>query len=217
MGEKREGLIDHEEGLYPLYQSIFDIEWIIDLANKEEDAFSVKAITEKMPAVVPKLRTILDNIIATGQIDNSKELKYFLKARERFKPKFELVDHNIEYFETREIKAKELYNLFNGCIPESVEQISVYLINSLQKADLRKLNKCELCQRYYIAKTRRKQKYCPICSPKNKRTSEENKEAVRKWRAEKKEKQKESFIRRASQDGWSREEAQEMWEFDQKM
>ena len=124
------------------------------------------------------------------------------------------------------VKEKNIYyplyqNLSFGLFLGSA--VSYSLTEFLIKSDRRKLNRCERCNEVFISnKNDKRIKYCPVCSPKNKWTKEQNAEYHRNWRKVQKEKERkikfeariDNLMKRT---GYSREEAIEIIEADSMM
>jgi hypothetical protein len=191
------------------------LSFICDIANAKHKVFAdallskdKKKLVNRNRWLVTNLRKVLDEILATGRVNPSKAMKYFLKTLPPVTPpdepikikRFVKEDGQIWQEEVirskynkgfRTMKAKEILeemvSALNGAYPGSLEKFSFDLIESLNRADLRRLRKCERCGDYFEAyRADGRIKFCPVCSPKSKMTKKQNRKYQKNYRARQK-------------------------------
>jgi hypothetical protein len=165
----------------------------------------------------------LDRIIATKELVDSEELRFFIKICESWRQKYVLSNGRLEL----QYGLDELRKWNWASYSAWVVEISLGLIHFLSdpKNDYRKLKRCQQCNGYYIAKTlRSNQKYCSdACKRGNRWPEEKWAEYMRDYRARKRremqaviELNKDKEIRRRMEVlGLSREEVLEQMEADE--
>lgn len=127
------------------------------------------------------LKSILDGIIMSqGQVHESDELNFIINLQERTITKY--------FFEDGRLIEKAIANpddqgktmITPGWLMFSCRS----LLDFLCDRELKKLKKCPYCGKFYIQnKLYERQKYCPICSRKNKMTPDERANYQKKYRA----------------------------------
>lgn len=161
------------------------------------------------------LPTLLDRFIKDKKIKKSKELNFFfnLFLKRPLNP--------IKYEITSKKGISEIYytksdNLGNvGLIDTLLTDLKMFLIYDYE--NIPKLKKCFLCKKYYVAERNNPhQKYCPICSQKNKMTREERKQYQKSYRANPArqkvitKRKHEKRIQRMIEGGYTRKQAENM-------
>ena len=184
----------------------------------------VRLERSKVSEIQPKLRKILDGIIKEKKLTDSKELQFFTEICERYRDKYNVSDGKLITIKEYDSARKWNWEVYS----EWVQNLSFSLIDFLSnpKTDLRKVKKCQLCKKYYIAEQLRdNRKFCSIkCKRMNQWPREKWNEYMKEHREQKRKEMKKlseealkKEIQRRMRDGWTREEVDEQLRVDDEM
>ena len=184
----------------------------------------VRLERSKVSEIQPKLRKILDGIIKEKKLTDSEELKFFTEICEQHRDKYKVSDGKLK--KNKEYDSARKWNWV--VYSEWVQDLSFDLIYFLSnpKTDLRKVKKCQLCKKYYIAEQLRdNRKFCSIkCKRMNQWPREKWNEYMKEHREQKRKEMKKlseealkKEIQRRMRDGWTREEVDEQLRVDDEM
>jgi hypothetical protein len=172
------------------------------------------------------LRNTLDDIITSKSLQESRRFSSYLRRYNKIIKSLCYFDENGKLVDKPSFDEACLLNMedpkFMGCLNDLITYSLVEYSRSTEYKNY--LKQCSFCSTYFVAKkVRNDQRYCSVCSKKNKKSTEERTEYQRKNRAHHR-KQKELQARKArfaaiekltEKMNISREEALEIIKYDE--